>query len=234
MTLRIGRLPILSLIVLLSVGLAGCAGSPAGTMVDAANRPGGLWAVVPCRHEPDIGDAVRSAVLVRKPKTCQAQWTHPTASQEQLVEDMTARSKAAFWVLSPSAAQDQRLACMESKGYRRDSQQNAQATSTPVTAKVDEEDAPRGLVQEPPPNPSSETVTSPTPDRPASELVQEPEASGTPIAAADNATTSLESQLKRLDDLRARSVISEDEQAVLHKHALESGLATPPGPAASL
>ena len=120
MVLRIGRLWILSLIILLSVGLAGCAGSPARALADASNRPGGLWAVVPCRHEPDIGDAVRSAVLVRTPKTCQAKWTHPTATQEQLVEDMTACSKAAFWVSSPSAAQDQRLACMESKGYRRE------------------------------------------------------------------------------------------------------------------
>lgn len=45
MILKIGRLWILSLIVLMSVGLAGCAGSLARDVADASNRPGGLFAV---------------------------------------------------------------------------------------------------------------------------------------------------------------------------------------------
>lgn len=206
MTRRIGRLSILNLTILLSVGLGGCAGSPARALVDASNRPGGLWAVVPCRYEPDIGDAVRSAVLVRTPKTCQAKWTHPTATQEQLVEDMTACSKAAFWVLSPRAAQDQRLECMASKGYRSDTSQNdGEPTSPRVPAKTDEA------------NPA---------------ISQAAESPNTPIATAESATPGLESQLARLDDLRARGVITEDEHAVLRKRALASHL--PTGPAASL
>ena len=122
MILRSGPSSMLSVIVLMSVGFAGCAGSLGRAVVDASNRPGGLLAVVPCRHDPDIGDAVRSAVLVRTSKTCDAVWTHPTATQEQLVEDMKACSRAAFWVLSPTAAQDRRLECMGSKGYRRETQ----------------------------------------------------------------------------------------------------------------
>ena len=106
---------------LVLLGLAGCAGSLARDLVHASNRPGGLLAVVPCRHDPDIAGAVRTTVTgTDTRKKCDAVWTHPTASQHQLVEDMKACSRAAFWVLSPSAAQDQRLACMESKGYRRD------------------------------------------------------------------------------------------------------------------
>lgn len=125
MILRNGRLWILSLIVLTSVGLGGCAGSFARDVADASNRPGGLLAVVPCRHDPDIGGQLRTMVTGSDTrKKCDAVWTHPTATQDQLVEDMTACSKAAFWVLSPTAAQDQRLACMESKSYRRDTPEN--------------------------------------------------------------------------------------------------------------
>jgi hypothetical protein len=130
-------------LVLVSVGLAGCAGSLARDVIDASNRPGGLLTVVPCPYNPDISGALRTAVTgSEKRKKCDAVWTHPTASQEQLVEDMTACSKAAFWVVSPSAAQGQRLACMESKGYRRDTERSAvQPTSAPVTAKVDDGNA---------------------------------------------------------------------------------------------
>ena len=126
-------------VVLVSLGLAGCAGSLARDVADASNRPGGVFAVVPCRHNPDISGALRTTVKGSdKRKKCDAVWTHATASQEQLVEDMTACSKAAFWVLSPSAAQDQRLACMESKGYRRETQHDAgsppKAAATEATA----------------------------------------------------------------------------------------------------
>ncbi|HET9491690.1 MAG TPA: SHOCT domain-containing protein, partial [Methylomirabilota bacterium] len=101
----------------------------------------------------------------------------------------------------------------------------------PVAANVDEVDRARGLVQEPSPNPSNETVTSPAP---ASAVSQPAESPNTPVATTDSATPSVESQLQRLDDLRARGVITEDEHAILRKRALQSGRLTPPGPTASL
>lgn len=223
MSARTTRHLLLVPLVLVSLGLAGCAGSPAGAVVDASNRPGGLLAVVPCRHDPDIGDALRSAVLVRTPKSCQAKWTHQTATQEQLVEDMKACSRAAFWVWSPTAAQDQRLECMASKGYRRDTQQNdAEPTSPPVTAKVDEAGPAHGLVNEPPLNPSSETATSPAP-HPAVSQAAEPTIS--PIAP--EGTSGREAQLERLASLRARGEITEDEYTILRKRALETAIPTP-------
>jgi hypothetical protein len=54
--------PALSLIVLMSLGLAGCAGSLARVVADASNRPGGLFAVVPCRHDPDSAGQLRTTV----------------------------------------------------------------------------------------------------------------------------------------------------------------------------
>jgi Short C-terminal domain len=211
-------------LLLVSLGVVGCAGSPSGALVDAMNRPGGLLAVVPCRHDPDIGDAVRSAVLVRAPKTCQAKWTHPTATQEQLVEDMKACSKAAFWVLSPTAAQDQRLECMASKGYRRDTQQNAaEPTLLSVTANADEAGPAHGLVTEPPPNPSSETATSPAPN-PVVSPAAEPTVS--PSAPVEG-TSGREAQLKRLSNLRARGEITEDEYTILRRRVLETPAPTP-------
>jgi hypothetical protein len=223
MILRIGRLWILSLIVLMPLGLAGCAGSLARDVADASNRPGGLFAVVPCRHDPDIAGQLRTTVTGSDTrKKCDAVWTHPTASQEQLVEDMTACSRAAFWVLSPSAAQDQRLACMEAKGYRRDAQQNdAKPTSPPVTA-VDEAGAARGLVHEPPPNPSSETVTSPAPDPAAAQV-----ADSTINPTTPGGTSRVEAQLERLSSLRARGEITADEYTILRRRVLETPVATP-------
>ncbi|HET9489599.1 MAG TPA: hypothetical protein VFR64_07585, partial [Methylomirabilota bacterium] len=89
----------------------------------------------------------------------------------------------------------------------------------------------RGPVDESPRKPANDTPAGPAP---ASAVSQPTGAPNTPIATAASATPSVESQLERLDDLRARGVITEDEHATLRKRALESGRLTPPGPTASL
>jgi hypothetical protein len=95
----------------------------------------------------------------------------------------------------------------------------------------DEAGPARGLVADSSPSPSNDTTARPAP---APAVAQPAGSPSTPIATAENATTSVESQLQRLDDLRTRGLISENEHATLRKRVIEKALTTPERPAGSL
>jgi hypothetical protein len=87
---------------------------------------------------------------------------------------------------------------------------------------TDEADAIGGLVQEPPPNPSSETATGAAPHQAVSQAA-EPTTSRT----APEGTSGREAQLERLSSLRARGEITEDEYTILQRRVLETPVRTP-------
>jgi hypothetical protein len=99
----------------------------------------------------------------------------------------------------------------------------------PVADKADGAGPARGLVEEPPTNQLGDTTASPPPTVAES---QPGTSTSTPTAPGEKMPTSVETQLQRLSNLRARGELTEDEYATLRKRVLEMATVTPGVPTA--
>lgn len=97
--------------------------------------------------------------------------------------------------------------------------------SSAVAAKVDEVDPSRGLMQEP--HPSSETTARTAPDSAVSQPARSTASAGPP----EGGTSSVQTQLERLSNLKARGDITEDEYMTLRRRLLGTAVSTPERPA---